>query len=177
MVDIPDNFFPTSDLRMEMAFAAKNAVRVSNWGNGSRWTATIKAYRKGEPSRIFEDINFFSRGSLAAIIGIESKTGYSEHLPQEAAIRQQEFIAFLRKERQRKVDSMGFMARAFVGWEYSIEAAATASFMVLCEGLTDMVVGCHDDNGEYKIGRIDAGDTQNDWLALARNVAPFDSLN
>ncbi len=177
MVDIPDKLMPNGDLREPMAFAAKNAVRVGDWANGSLWTATIKAYRCGEPSRIFEDVCFFSTGSLAGIIGIESKSGYPTDLPQEAAIRQQEFIVFLRKERQRKVDSMGLMARCFEGWEYSTEAAATASFMVLCKGLTDIAVGFHDDHGEYKLFRVDAGDTGNDWLDLARRVTPFDSLN
>lgn len=178
MRDIPDVFLPNgADLRLPMVFAARNAVRVRDWADGSLWTATVKAYREGEPSRIFDDVAFFSKGSLAGIIGIESESGYPTDLPHEVAIRQQEFIAYLRKERQRKVSSLGLMARCFEGWEYSTEAAATASFMALCTGLTDIAVGFHDDHGEYKIFRVDAGDTGNDWLDIARRVPPFELLD
>lgn len=177
MFDIPDELKGSGDLIPPIVFAAKNAVLVRDWANGSFWMATIKAYRNGEPSRVFEDVCFFSKGSLAGIIGIESESGYPTDLPQEAATRQQEFIAYLRKERQRKVDSLGLMARCFEGWEYSTEAAATASFMLLCKGLTDIAVGFHDDHGEYKLFRVDAGETGNDWLDLARRVIPFDALN
>lgn len=69
--------------------------------------------------------------------GIESESGYPTDLPREAAIRQQEFIAYLRKERQRKIASQGPMTRRFEGWGYSTAAVATASFMALCTGLTD----------------------------------------
>lgn len=177
MFDIPDELKGSGNHMPPMVFAAKNAVLVRDWANGSLWMATIKAYRNGEPSRVFEDVCFFSKGSLAGIIGIESESGYPTDLPQEAAIRQQEFIAFLRKERQRKVDSQGLIGRCFVGWEYGTEAAATASFMVLCEGLTDIALGYHDDHGEYKRVRVDAGETGNDWLDIALRVTPFDSLN
>lgn len=177
MFDIPNELSPSGDCLPPMVFAAKNAVRVGDWADGNLWRATIKACRVGEPSRVFEDVYFFSAGSLAGIIGIESEIGYPTDLPQVAANRQQEFITFLRKERQRKVESLGLMACAFEGWEYSTEAAATASFMVLCEGLTDVAVGYHDDRGEYRRVRVNAGATANDWLDIARRITPFDSLD
>ena len=175
--DIPDELTGRGEILPPMVFAAKDAVRLHDWANGSLWKATIMAYRLDEQPRVFEGIHFFSGGSLAGIMGIESETGYPADLHPEAAIRQQAFIEFLRKERLRDVESMGWISRIFEGWEYSVEAKATAAFMVLCEGLTDVAVGYHDDHGKYQRVRINAGATGNDWLDLARRVRPFDSLH
>lgn len=173
MPDIGDELKPCEDLLLPpMVFAAKNAVRLKDWANDTLWVASVKAYRSGESSRIFENICFFSRGSLAGIIGIESESGYPADFTHEAAIQQQEFIAFLREERRRKVESMGLFARCFFGWEFSVEAAATSSFMLLVEGLTEIALGYHDDDGNYKLVRVDASD----WLDSARHTSPFDAL-
>lgn len=174
MLDICDELKPREDLiRNPMVFAAKNAVRLKDFASYTVWGASIKAYRRDEPSRIFENICFFSRGSFAGIYGIQFESGYPADLTHEVAAQQQEFITFLREERRRKVASMGTLnACKYFGWEFSVEAAATASFMLLGEGLTEIALGYHDDDGDYKRVLVDASN----WLDTARRTSPFDAL-
>lgn len=169
---IPKEFFGTGPLLMPVIFEAKDALQISNRDGISHWTATITAYRDQKPERVFENVGFITPGPQAHIEGIQLELNDPLWANHELARSQREFITYLHDEPRRKIERNGFMTRIFQGSELRTQAEATASFMALCDGLTEIALGYYDHCDKFHHAILDG----TELIKQIRRRTPFNSL-
>lgn len=135
------------------------------------WSADVTACRSGGKSEVFENVIFLEANRTASIVGIDSQDGFSAQLKEEAAVKQQAFIQFLRAETKRENEVLGFTALAFEGHEYSCEGKATAAYIAQRSVPLLMGVGFFTEEGNYELLGIDP--EKNGWIETARETLFF----
>jgi len=158
-----------------IAFAVKDPIRVSALSTNRLevWRAHVKAVRPGLLCRVFEDVLFAEARETAYIAGIEAVDGLPAGLPVPLAMKQQQFINFLREETARDRAALGEVAHAFEDQRYFCEAAATAAYVVVRKAQLHLGVGYMDNGGGYQLVGIHMSD---ELLEVARLTLPFDQL-
>ncbi|WP_047228090.1 hypothetical protein [Pseudomonas brassicacearum] len=159
-----------------IAFAAKNCQLIATVPNGVEeyWSADIKAVRHGVLNKVFTDVLFIEKpGELAFLAGIESQDGVDRHIRPDAALKQAEFISFLRSENDRNSAALGILARVFQGHDYAVVGKATAAYMAARSLSHAFGVGYVDQNGDYQTIQIVPGD---DSGFDGNAYLPFDQL-
>lgn len=165
-----------SNLVPPIAFAATNCQRIAKLPNGIEeyWSADIKAVRHGIFNEIFAGILFVEKpGELVFLAGIESSDGIDRHIRSDVAMKQAEFIRFLREENERDNTALGILSAVFQGHEYATVGKATAAYLAARSQSHPFGVGFMDSDGEYQLLQIvpdeDSGFDGNSYL-------PFDQL-
>ena len=163
-----------------LGFGVKNLqfVKKTEDGYEAFWMADVKVKRMDGDARIFEKIIFFEQKGNAAIHGMEYEDGYPLGLMADFAIKQQEFIQFLRDENQRVKESRGLIANLFEGNEYAQQARVIASYIVQREVKLNIGVGCtNEKTGKYELFAVDSEeDGANNWIEDAKSRLSFDEL-
>lgn len=113
-------------------------------GTDQLFAADVEVRRDGSFTRTFEAILFAEGSSLASVYGIEFEDGYPEGLAHDLALRQQDFIRFLRSQNEENARLLGPLAKLFSSQEYSSELAATQAFLVARKSAFDVGLGYFD---------------------------------
>jgi hypothetical protein len=166
-----------------IAAAATNPRYLGTFPDGADqlWMADVKICRHAVECRVFTDILFVESPHESErttfIFGIEDPSGLPHPVPRplgvEAAIRQQEFINFLRAETAFDIRTVGPLGQLFAGLEYRAEAKATAAYAA-CRGEDLSVsVGYLGRDGQYQLVRTAP---EAEWLESARRTLPYHDL-
>lgn len=148
-------------LALPIAFAATNCQRISKNPNGIEeyWSADIKVVRHKTFNRIFTGVLFFEKpGEIVYLAGIEHPDGVDRHIHSDAAIKQAEFIAFLREENDRDNAILGMFSAMFQGHEYATVGQASAAYLAAKSLTHPFGVGFMDSDGEYQLLQIEPGE-------------------
>lgn len=165
-----------SNLVSPIAFAATNCQRIAKSPNGIKeyWSADIKAVRHGIFNEIFPGILFIEKpGELVFLAGIESRDGIDRHIRSDVAMKQVEFIGFLREENERDNAALGILSVVFQGHEYATVWKATAAYLAARSLSHSFGVGFMDSDGEYQLLQIVPGE---DSGFDGNSSLPFDQL-
>lgn len=143
-----------SKLSSPLAFAVANCRFQGSHprGRGDYWTADIKAVRRGEFCKVFNNVLFVETpGEMAALSGMENRDGIDRFIKPEFARRQAEFIQFLRDENDRDRQAMGMLWQLFDGHEYATVGHATAAYLAARSLTHPFGVGFVNAEGEYEL--------------------------
>lgn len=143
-----------------IVFSAANARFIANFPNDPAevWSADITARRNGGDTNVFESILFVETDVTASIYGAECKDGRPDFLRDDLATRQQQFIAFLRKETASDNTTLAQMRTIFTGHEYSSELKATGAYLEARRSDLEIGVGYLNSEGDYILLAVAAAD-------------------
>lgn len=143
-----------------IVFSAANLQFITNFPNDPAevWSADITASRSGGDTSFFESILFVETDATASIYGTECKDGRPEFLRSDLATRQQQFIAFLRKETASDNITLAQMHMIFTGHEYSSELRATRAYIEARSSDLEIGVGYLNSEGDYILLAVAAAD-------------------
>lgn len=163
---------------LPIAFAATNCKLVGKSPNGTQeyWSADIKAVRHKTFNKVFTSVLFVETpGEMVNLAGIESVDGLDRRIRSDAAVKQAEFIAFLRNENERDNAALPeLLIDIFEGSRYATIGKATAAYLAARSLTHSFGVGYLDSDNEYKLIRlmpgVESGFDGNNYL-------PFDQMD
>uniref|UniRef100_UPI001E574C25 hypothetical protein n=2 Tax=unclassified Acidovorax TaxID=2684926 RepID=UPI001E574C25 len=143
-----------------IVFSASNPRFIANFPNDEAqvWSADLIASRTGGGSHVFESIFFVEDEATVSIYGVENEDGCPQFLRDDLAIKQQQFIAFLREETAMDNRILGPIHKIFTGHLCSSELKATGAYVASRDSKLDIGVGFRDEEGVYTLLAVPSTD-------------------